>query len=80
MKCWVEGSRSRGQCVSMVWSHWIGKLATVELHTVPATQKAEGSLGSLVRGQCPLPPSPNTEIGTAIVRSIAQKNLEFYRF
>lgn len=51
-----------------------------ELHTVLATQKAEGSLGSLVRGQCPLPPSPNTEMGTAIVRSIAQKNLEFYRF
>lgn len=29
LKCWVEGSRSHGQCVSMVWSHWIGKVATV---------------------------------------------------
>lgn len=48
-----------------------------EIHTVPATQKAEGSLGSLVRGQCPL---PHPQMGTAIVRSIAQKNLEFYRF
>lgn len=60
----------------MVTLDWEG--SHCELHTVPATQKAKGSLGSLVREQWP-PPSPNTETGTAIVRSTAQKNLRVLR-
>lgn len=41
---------NRGRCAAgsgtaceLAWSQWAGKLATVS-HTVPATQKAEGSL------------------------------------
>lgn len=37
----------------MVTLDWEG--SHCELHTVPATQKAEGSLGSLVRKQWPPP-------------------------